>query len=133
MFKSFGSVRVLLVEADKASEKGQKGKNEILDDSFYISVSLADDDNEFIVNKKFSSACYRFCPLHSPTSISEEFLFSKVSSTQSLVISLHIIGSNTTYSFQQTVIPVSRLEEDVEVGSSVVMYEIKRYLRITYA
>jgi hypothetical protein len=72
------------------------------------------DEKESRTLSRFSSACYLFGQSWTPTSIDEEFIFEGVASTHQLQISLHTIDRNAV-TCQQTVIPVSRLEEDVEV------------------
>ena len=111
MFKSYGFVRVLLVEADEGIRKTRSDTNHY---KFYVSVSLV-DDKESTTLGKFSSACYLFSPSRNPSKIDEEFLFDGVSSSHSLVISINVIGDSTENSYQHTTIPVSRLEEDKEV------------------
>jgi hypothetical protein len=109
MFRSYGSVRVLLVEADEG-----KCSADTSECKFFVSVSLV-DDRESKTLCKFSTACYLFTPSRSPSGINEEFIFDRVSSAQDLIISLSTIGDGNGNSYQQTTIPVSRLEEDVEV------------------
>ena len=111
MFKSYGFVRVSLVEADEGIRKTRSDMNHY---RFYVSVSLV-DDKESTTLGKFSSACYLFSPSRNPSRMDEEFLFDGVSSSHSLVISINIIGDGCDNSCQQTTIPVSRLEEDKEV------------------
>lgn len=111
MFISYGSIRVLLIEADQ----GRKTRNSNATSKFFVSVSLAEDEK----SKKlctFSSACYEFSQSFSPSKISEEFLFDRVSSNYNLIITLTIISDTSENSCQRTVIPVSRLSKDVEVG-----------------
>lgn len=103
-------MRVLLVEAD---EGRRVFKTDSAENKFYVSVSLV-DEKESRTLSRFSSACYLFGQSWTPTSIDEEFIFEGVASTHQLQISLHTIDRNAV-TCQQTVIPVSRLEEDVEV------------------
>ena len=111
IFRSYGSIRVLLVEADEDNKTLAADR---VSNKFYVSVSLVDDRQSKTLSR-VSSACYLFTSSNDPKKINEEFIFDGVTSTHSLVISLHILGDRTAKSYQQTTIPLSRLEEDVEV------------------
>jgi hypothetical protein len=117
MFRSFGSIRILLVEADE----GSKRLGSITDSKFFISVSLTEDDDKETLSR-FSSACYMFTQTPSPCCINEEFLFNRVSSIHDLVITLTVLSSCDRSCCQRTVIPVSRLEEDVEISQWYQLY-----------
>lgn len=110
MFRSYGSIRVLLVEADEGSKST---RSEHVDSKFFVTVSLVDKESSTL--GKFSSACQYFSSSLDPCKIDEEFLFDGVSSAHSLLISLSIIGDRSASNCQRTTIPVSRLEEDTEV------------------
>lgn len=113
MFRSYGMIRVLVVEADE----GRKiSRPQCMADRFYVSISLTDDEESKTL-VRFSTACYMFTPSRNSSSVNEEFIFDGVASTQSLVVSLNISSDSEVLSCQQTIIPVSRLEEDVEVSS----------------
>ena len=106
-------IRVLVVEADE----GRKiSRPQCMADRFYVSISLTDDEESKTL-VRFSTACYMFTPSRNSSSVNEEFLFDGVASTQSLVVSLNISTDSEVICCQQTIIPVSRLEEDVEVSS----------------
>lgn len=111
MFRSYGSIRVLLVEADEGSRKIRSDK---VHNRFFVSVALV-DDKDAVPLGKFSSDCYVFSAMNGPCSINEEFIFDGVSSAHSLSITLNVIGDRSPNSSQRTIIPVSRLEEDMEV------------------
>lgn len=117
MFNSFtGSLRVLLIEA----EQGKKSRNSTAKSKYFVSISVAEDEK----SKKlctFSSACYHFLPSYSPSKINEEFIFDRVSSEHDLIIKLTIISDTNENSCQHTVIPVSRLSKDVEVGGELLL------------
>jgi hypothetical protein len=110
MFRSYGSIRVLLVEADEGSKKS---RSDNVDSKFFVTVSLVDKESSTL--GKFSSSCHYFSSSLDPCKIDEEFLFDGVSSAHSLLISLTIIGDRSASIYQRTTIPVSRLEEDTEV------------------
>jgi hypothetical protein len=110
MFRSYGSIRVLLVEADEGSKKS---RSDNVDAKFFVTVSLVDKESSTL--GKFSSSCHYFTSSLDPCKIEEEFLFDGVSSAHSLLISLTIIGDRSASNCQKTTIPVSRLEEDTEV------------------
>jgi hypothetical protein len=114
MFNSFGSIRVLLIEADQ----GRKSRNSTATSKYFVSISLAEDEK----SKKlctFSSAFYHFLPSCSPSKINEEFLLDRVSSDHNLIIKLTVISDTSENSCQHTVIPISRLSKDVEVGEEL--------------
>ena len=114
IFRSYGSIRVLIVEAD---EDRKNSTGDCFASKFYVSVSLVDDRQSKTLSR-VSSGCYLFSNSYNPSSINEEFIFDGVTSTHSLVISLNVLGDRNAKSCQQTTIPLSRLEEDVEVSTA---------------
>lgn len=105
-------IRVLVVEADEGSKISG---SQCLYDKFYVTISLVDDEESKTLIR-FSSACYLFTSARNSSYINEEFIFDGVASTQSLAISLNLLGEIKEHRCQRTMIPVSRLEEDVEVS-----------------
>lgn len=135
MFSTFGSLRVSIAEAidvfvePYVKNRKPSGKRY----KFFICVKICDHKGNEIL--KYNTTPQNFFVGEQIVPVGDEYIFDGVSSSNSLQISFHSIGEMDakqqpipTYCIGLTTIPISRLEENIQVPTLLPLHIVLVFL-----